>query len=167
MGTVPITEGAPSARGDPLFDPPDLVWRRVSPKLARAWQITAAITYGLILAAVAVPALITQSLWLAAPAGLTLALWAWTAWLIPRRVRAIGYAEREADLIIRKGIMFRTLEIVPYGRMQYLDVTAGPLDRALGLAKLKLNTAASSLTATLPGLEPTEATRLRDHLAAL
>jgi len=56
---------------------------------------------------------------------------------------------------------------VPYGRMQYVDVTAGPLDRRLGLAKVVLHTAAAASDAAIPGLPLAEAERLRDRLAAL
>jgi membrane protein YdbS with pleckstrin-like domain len=166
-GPAPARPRAAQAegRGEALFDPADICWTRISPKLARVWQVTAAFWFGpAALAGIAGTAL--TRLWvLAIPTAAIAAIWVWTAWLADRRARAIGYLEREADLIIRKGIFFRSLKIVPYGRMQYLDVAAGPLDRAFGLAKLKLNTAAASLTATLPGLEPAEAARLRDRLA--
>ena len=85
---------------------------------------------------------------------------------IPRQVRAIGYAERDDDLLIRHGIMFRTLVVVPYGRMQYVDVQAGPLARKLGIAQVQLHTASASTDATIDGLEPAEAERLRDRLAS-
>ncbi|MDR2382024.1 MAG: PH domain-containing protein [Bifidobacteriaceae bacterium] len=150
---------------DPLFDPADVRWTRVSPKLARVWQVTVAIWFGPLALAGVIATAMTRVWGLAIPTALVAAIWASTAWLAHRRAHAIGYLEREADLIIRKGILFRSLKIVPYGRMQYLNVTAGPLDRAFGLAKLQLNTAAASLTAALPGLEPAEAARLRDRLA--
>jgi membrane protein YdbS with pleckstrin-like domain len=85
---------------------------------------------------------------------------------VTRRVRAWGYAERDDDLLVRKGIMFRTLVVVPYGRMQYVDVQAGPLDRRLGIAQVQLHTAAAATDATIPGLPPEEAERLRDRLSA-
>ena len=55
----------------------------------------------------------------------------WIAWLVPRQVRALAYAERADDLLVRRGIMFRSLVVVPYGRMQYVDVNAGPLARTV------------------------------------
>jgi membrane protein YdbS with pleckstrin-like domain len=159
--------GRPAASGDPLFDPSDLPWSRVSPKLSGLWQVAAAIAFGPASLAAAVALVVTGDIDLGVIPAICLAGWAWTAWLIPRRVRAIGYVERETDLIVRKGILFRTLAVVPYGRLQYLDVGAGPLYRAFGLARLKLNTAANGLTAILPGLEADEAARLRDRLAEL
>ena len=86
---------------------------------------------------------------------------------VERRFHAWGYAEREDDLLVRRGVLVRRLSVVPYGRMQYVDVTAGPLDRRLGLARVTLHTAAAASDASIPGLPAAEATRLRDRLAAL
>jgi uncharacterized protein len=86
---------------------------------------------------------------------------------VGRRFRSWGYAEREEDLLVRRGVMFARLSVVPYGRMQFIDVTAGPLERAFGLATVRLHTAAAATDARLPGLERKEAARLRDRLAEL
>jgi membrane protein YdbS with pleckstrin-like domain len=86
---------------------------------------------------------------------------------VDRRWRAWGYAERADDLLVRRGVLVRRMSVVPYGRMQYVDVTAGPLDRRLGLARVTLHTAAAASDASIPGLPVAEANRLRDRLAAL
>lgn len=99
--------------------------------------------------------------------GLLVLLAAWRAVAIVRAVRAWGYAEREDDLLVRHGLLVRRLSIVPYTRMQFVDVTAGPLERAFDLATVQLHTAAAASDARVPGLRPAEATRLRDRLAAL
>ena len=57
--------------------------------------------------------------------------------------------------------------MVPYGRMQFVDVTAGPLERSFRLATVKMHTAAAASDARIPGLEREEAARLRDRLAEL
>ena len=88
-------------------------------------------------------------------------------WILGRRVRAWGYAERDDDLIVRRGVMFKRVSVVPYGRMQFVDVTAGPLERAFGLATVQLHTAAAATDARIPGLVAEEAARLRDQLSAL
>lgn len=86
---------------------------------------------------------------------------------IIRAVRAWGYAERERDLLVRHGLLIRRLSIVPYARMQFVDVTAGPVERLLSLATVQLHTAAAASDARVPGLPPQEASRLRDRLTAL
>ena len=86
---------------------------------------------------------------------------------VGRRFGSWGYAEREDDLLVRRGVMFARLSVVPYGRMQFIDVTAGPLERAFGLATVRLHTAAAATDARIPGLEREEAARLRDSLAEL
>ncbi len=84
-----------------------------------------------------------------------------------RRYRAWGYLEREEDLLVRRGVLISRLSVVPYGRMQLVEVTAGMMERLFGLSTVKLHTAAAHSDARIPGLEPTEAARLRDRLAAL
>jgi len=84
-----------------------------------------------------------------------------------RRVRAWGYAERAEDLLVRRGVMFRRLSVIPYGRMQYVQVTAGPFERAFGLATVQMHTAAAASDARIPGLLAVEAARLRDQLTSL
>lgn len=84
---------------------------------------------------------------------------------IARAVRVWAYAETDEHLLVRHGIWTRRLSIVPYGRLQYLDLTADPASRVFGLTTVKLHTAAATTDATVPGLAPPEATALRDRLA--
>jgi len=86
---------------------------------------------------------------------------------VGRRFASWGYAEREDDLLVRRGVLFSRLSVVPYGRMQFVDVTAGPLERSFRLATVKMHTAAAASDARIPGLEREEAARLRDRLAEL
>ena len=105
----------------------------------------------------------TAAIGVALVAAVTLG-WGWV--LIGRTVRSWGYAERADDLLVTRGVLRRALVVVPYGRMQFVDVTAGPLDRKFGLATVQLHTAAAATDASIPGLVPAEAARLRDRLAA-
>ncbi|HEU5477960.1 MAG TPA: PH domain-containing protein [Gaiellaceae bacterium] len=70
-------------------------------------------------------------------------------------------------MLVRRGVVFARLSVVPYGRMQFIDVTAGPLERSFGLASVRLHTAAAATDARIPGLERQEAERVRDRLAEL
>jgi hypothetical protein len=85
----------------------------------------------------------------------------------PRRVRAIGYLLRDDDLLFRRGILFQRFVAVPYGRMQLIDITRGPVARWLGLADLKFVTAAATAGVSIPGLAEGDAESLRDRLVEL
>ena len=87
--------------------------------------------------------------------------------LVPRRVMAIGYCLRDDDVLVRRGILFRRQVAAPYGRLQLVDISRGPLTRLLGLSELRVVTAAASSGVTIPGLPIAEAEELRDHLIAV
>lgn len=143
-------------------------WRAPDPALLRVRRGLAALQLGLptVLAAVLVALLAGP-----APAVATLLVGATLLGLalvaVERRFRSWGYLEREDDLLVRRGVLVRRTSVVPYGRMQYVDVTVGPLDRRYGLATVTLHTAAAASDASVPGLRAAEATRLRDRLTAL
>jgi uncharacterized protein len=147
---------------------PDTVdWRSVSPKLITVELISGAIGMLVMLVVPVVGYLLADHwLWLAAIA-VVLLIAIWRAIVTVRAVRAWGYAERDHDLLVRHGLLIRRLSIVPYARMQFVDVTAGPLERGFGLATVQLHTAAAASDAKIPGLPPAEAARLRDRLTAL
>jgi len=153
---------------DAAFAPPAENWIRVSPKLATARRLTLSLFYlfvvGFLIIMWVLPTMPNIIAAVAAIAAAVLFIWAW--WLIGRRVRAYGYAERDEDLLVVSGILIKRLVIVPYGRMQMVDLTAGPIDRWLGIATVQLHTAAATTDATIPGLPPEEAAILRDRLAA-
>ena len=88
-------------------------------------------------------------------------------WFLRRRFRAWRYQERNEDLIVARGVMVQRLSVVPYGRMQFVEVTAGPIERLFQLSTVKLHTAAAASDARIPGLERAEAARLRDRLTEL
>ncbi|WP_124055325.1 PH domain-containing protein [Arcanobacterium ihumii] len=84
-----------------------------------------------------------------------------------RRAKAIGYLQCEDELLIRRGIMFHKLTVIPYGRMQQVNVEAGPFLNRYGLAKVSLITASAESAGSIPGISRTEAERLRTVLTAL
>ncbi|WP_127501500.1 PH domain-containing protein [Actinoplanes solisilvae] len=153
---------------DALTPWPDTVeWRPVSPKLITV-ELIVRWSWSVIVVAGLVVGLVLQGHWLWwLGIGLVLANAIWRSFVTVRAVRAWGYAERDQDLLVRHGLLVRRLSIVPYARMQFVDVTAGPLERAFGLATVQLHTAAAASDARIPGLPPAEAARLRDRLTAL
>jgi membrane protein YdbS with pleckstrin-like domain len=90
-----------------------------------------------------------------------------SSWFVRNRFRAWRYQERHEDLIVARGVMVRRLSVVPYGRMQFVEVTAGPIERLFNLSTVRLHTAAAASDARIPGLERGESARLRDRLTEL
>jgi len=170
-GPVPAPGAAPwstSIGRDPFAADPGTPWVRISPRLATARRMGAVATAVLVAAVgIGVTAAAGGPEWGFVVLLVVLAGLGWVSWVIGRQVRAMGFLERDDDLLVVSGIMFRKLVIVPYGRMQLVDVTAGPLDRRFGIAKVQLHTAAATSDAVIAGLPAEQAARLRDHLAAL
>ena len=152
-----------------LFAPPGNAWQPVSPQLGRMRRIVLAAVVGLVVVAWAVVALLVDlPLWLTVTPPVVLLGLAGLGWmLIGRNARSWGYAERDEDLYITHGAMFRELIAVPYGRMQFVDITSGPVEQLFGIATVHLHTASPKTSARIPGLPKGEAARLRDRLTAL
>lgn len=148
------------------FEPAGVVWSPVSPRLVTARRITTLVVAAVPVALFAFVAVASGTGWPWVVVAAIAAIAAWSLWLIGRQARAIGYAERDEELLVRTGIAWRRIVVVPYGRLQYVDVLAGPLDRALGIARVQLHTASARSDAAIPGLPPAEAARLRDRLTA-
>ena len=143
-------------------------WRRPSPRLNVMRRVQVAV--GTLLGVVVVSALVAMAGvgWLTGLAVVVVVvLGVFVERFVQRRVRAWGFCEREDDLLVRRGVLFSRLSVVPYGRMQFVDVTVGPVERLFGLATVKMHTAAAASDARIPGLGVSEAGRLRDQLAAL
>ncbi|CAL9484654.1 hypothetical protein SUDANB126_03115 [Streptomyces sp. enrichment culture] len=152
--------GTGTADGEP-------VWIALPPGLLRMRRLMLVVWLGLLtLATALVPGLLAGPGW-ALFAVLPLALTAWGWVLLERNWRSWRYAERADDLLISRGVLWRQETVVPYGRMQLVEVASGPVERYFGLASVQLHTAAAATDATIPGLDPAEAERLRDRLTEL
>jgi len=157
------------------MDHEQLPYQRVSPKLISLRQINNAIGFGILILAASIGLVVLATvtpifdqhelavlLW-AIPAGLL--IWGVCyAFIIPRQVRAMGYLENRDDLLLRRGILFRHHVAVPYGRIQYVDIRQGPLQRLFGLTQIVITTAGGGTASTFEGLPMAEAERLRDDL---
>ncbi|MFC6356764.1 PH domain-containing protein [Luethyella okanaganae] len=154
-------------RTDGRLEIPAGEWKRVSPKYLVVEIVGTLVAAALFCGGAAAVWLLSRELWsLWVLIGLV-AIFLVTLLLEPRRVRSIGYQLREDDLLFRRGIMFQRFVAVPYGRMQLVDITRGPVARLLGLANLKFVTAAALTAVSIPGLPEAEAESLRDRLVAL
>jgi membrane protein YdbS with pleckstrin-like domain len=161
----PHVEPTRTPRGG--LDPVPGEWQRVSRRYV--WvDLVGSIISGLVAtAASTVPFWVTDWGWLLLIPAAVLVISIIVAAFTPRRVRAIGYRLRDDDLLVRRGIMFQRFAAVPYGRMQLVDINRGPLARALGVAELKLVTAAAASNIVVPGLPMATAEQLRDRLVEL
>lgn len=146
---------------------PDLV--RLDPRVRSLWW-TAGGLQALVLTLLVIPLDVFAPLpwptwWLTAGVAVgTLAL----AAIVPAiRYRRWGYALREGDLWIRQGVLWVTVSVIPYSRLQFVDTRQGPLDRLFGLSQLVVHTAALGTSGRLPGLDAAEAEELRERLAAV
>lgn len=146
----------------------ELAWRSLSPRLYAVRGAEVAAGTALAAAVSGVAAGLVSGLGVAlAAAAVALLAGLTVASFVRRRIRAWGYCERDDDLLVRRGVLVRRLSVVPYGRMQFIDVTAGPVERSFGLATVRMHTAAAASDARIPGLPNAEAARLRDRLATL
>ena len=89
-----------------------------------------------------------------------------TIWLPPRWYSRWSYKLDNAALEIRHGTIIRRRSVVPYFRVQHVDTSIGPLERSLGLARLKVHTASSGTDAEIPGLAEATAAELRAQIVA-
>ena len=154
-----------------LFSAGSSDWLRVNPKLRTYWHALIILTTVplLIVAAVVLVfawnVVILKLMALIFIGGIVVfGTWSW--FLVTRRVRSIGYRIEARELKVSSGIMFRRVVSVPFARMQLVEVSAGPLERAFSLASVQLHTASASTDATIPGLDPERAGELRDALAS-
>lgn len=147
--------------------PGDTEWLRVSPALA--WYrrlVVGALCLGSGLIGVLLLFLWADRVWAAVWAVAALAVLV-AGWVLAGRFqRSWGYAEGTTELYLTYGVFVRQLVVVPYGRMQVVDTTADLLEQALGIATVRVRTAASTADTRVVGLPLAEAVDLRDRLAS-
>ena len=86
-----------------------------------------------------------------------------------RHYRSWGYRMDEEELRLAHGVLTQVETLVPLKRVQHLDISQGPLERAFGVCRLVLHTAGTAHSqVVLPGLsrETAEAMRaeIRSHI---
>ena len=140
------------------FSPDDVEWTPASRRLIPARLIAIGVVIVPVLILSAVCAVLVAPWWWWVTAGIAV-LAAWATWITVRVVLAHGWAERDDDLLVKRGRMWRSVTVVPYGRMQYVEVTAGPLARAFGIATVQLHTASPGTDASLAGVPSDQAAR--------
>lgn len=139
-------------------------WHQISPRYVVSQFVQNAIFLGVVVVAAVVLNIVLGQDWVWIPAGVIVLLTVLTLVILPRQAKAIGYMLRADDIVFRKGILWQRMIAVPYGRMQLVDITHGPLDRAFGVSQLKMVTAAATTGVQIPGLTQAAAEALRDTL---
>jgi membrane protein YdbS with pleckstrin-like domain len=86
-------------------------------------------------------------------------------WAPPRRYRAWGYGMDSDELQVGRGVWIRVHTMVPLDHVQHIDLSQGPLERALGICSLVLHTAGTLHSQiVVPGLTRDTAERMRDEI---
>lgn len=142
----------------------------LDPRIRTVWRVTsllaAAVGGALLLStALIVVAGDAPAVPVLAPAVLVSAAAAAFAWWWPGvRYRHWTYRLGDDALEIVYGPVFRTESVIPYFRVQHVDTSAGPVERRLGLANLKVHTASAATDAVLPGLAVDVAEAIRRRM---
>lgn len=84
------------------------------------------------------------------------------------RYRVWAYQVRDDSLFLERGVVRHVETVVPYVRIQHVDTSRGPIERALGLSTLVVYTAGSrGADVSIPGLTPDEASALQQQIKEL
>lgn len=84
------------------------------------------------------------------------------------RYRSWAYEVREDSLYLERGVITHVRTVVPYVRIQHVDVSRGPLERTFGLGTTVVYTAGSrGADVSIPGLTPERASDLQTRLKRL
>lgn len=83
--------------------------------------------------------------------------------ITPNAFKVKAYAIRSRDILYRRGLIFRTTTIIPFNRVQHVELKTGPVDRLFGLSRLKVYTAGGSQSdLTIPGLGSATSQNLKE-----
>ena len=93
---------------------------------------------------------------------------AWVILRVPlRRHAARGYDMGSDRLRVVRGLWFHSDTVVPFGRVQHIDLSQRPLERAFGLATLTVHTAGThNSSVSLPGLAQADAAAMHEAIRA-
>ena len=90
------------------------------------------------------------------------AIWLCYHYLADQR---IGYALREQDISLKRGLFFRKIVCQPILRVQHVQLKRGPLERMAGLATLQVFSAGGAMhTFEVPGLVLERAEQVRQFI---
>lgn len=167
--TSPVSPHSPLQSDDaaplPVLQPVDP--RYLSVMRIGALMFYAPLAIGLIAADLfLIPRILPEIRGLISVLGILLALFA--VLVLPKRSFArLAYAVTEEELRVVRGWLFHTDTIVPFVRIQHIDIGQGPVERSHGLSHLEVHTAGSAnASVVVPGLSTPDAEAYRDAIRA-
>jgi len=158
--TPEIIAASPIAPSAPLLP--------VEPGYRNVLRVGAALFWlPVLIGSLVVDRLVLDELWIAGLLPVLVGLIAFSAILVaPERIyRRIGYSVDGELLRVVRGWLFHSDTIVPFVRVQHIDVKRGPLDKLFGTATLVVHTAGThNSIVSLPGLSPERAAAIREDI---
>ncbi len=153
--------------------PPAGEWTELHPRVVTRWRLEYLTDIAMLVVPLVVAELVARNAdWLGSV----------PAFVVPGAVAVIGlvaaivvppvqhrrWRYRLADdaLEIRRGVIVERRSVVPYRRVQQVDLARGPLDRLFGLVRAELTTAAATTDGSIPGLTPDSAEAFRTLVLA-
>ena len=141
---------------------------RLHPRVQVVWAGQAAMTAGVLATGVWILGRVAIDLPSFLPAGVFAAVLAIGLVLAVARYRLWRYEVRDDAIYLERGVFTRVRTVVPFVRIQHVDSSRGPVERAIGLASTVVYTAGSrGADVTVPGLTPAGADDLRERLKRL
>lgn len=96
---------------------------------------------------------------------LILALFVLSMGLVNSRYRMAGYALRTHDIMYKSGVFWHSTTIIPYSRIQHVEISQGPIQSAFGIATLRIYTAGGTRSdLTIDGLERKKAGDIKEFV---
>lgn len=148
-------------------------WSKLEPKVQNLWRVSNGIWAAVLAGFTIIPDLIirktTEESWPLFPFAIPLiafvVLGIFTQWIVGRSYQCYRYKLGEDDLAVAKGVFWKSWRFVNRNRIQHVDLTSGPISRALGLVEVSIYVGGMpTAAATIPGLSQYDAEQLRSSL---
>ena len=87
------------------------------------------------------------------------------AWLRPVGWRRLAFGADARVVVVREGVLYRTLTVVPHAKVQSVRLAQGPVQRRLGLATVHVDTTPGPVDATIRHRPQEQARRIVEDQA--
>ncbi|RMD99456.1 MAG: hypothetical protein D6816_14930 [Bacteroidetes bacterium] len=85
--------------------------------------------------------------------------------MVNSRYRMAGYALRAHDIMYKSGVFWHSTTVIPYSRIQHVEISQGPIQSAFGIATLRIYTAGGTRSdLTIEGLERKRANEIKEFI---